>query len=226
LTARLELGRPEEVVHLADAAVARQPLRESRWAHLITALYRCGRQADALDAARRVRELLSDELGIDPSRMLAALEIAVLNQDPGLLGPVPPERAPNLLAEARAASRARRWAEAARLLQASDETQPLGPEELEWLGQAAYVSSNVDLAVSANQRANIAGWSVTNIAARQFLPWRWQQTISYAIVRRLPWVWFHRGRCLLECETEGPEHGVAAFTRCLIALCTQPVLSH
>src|SRR5213076_1186376 len=111
---------------------------------------------------------------------------------------VPPERAPNLLAEARAASRARRWAEAARLLQASDAAQPLGPEELEWLGQAAYLSSNVDLAVSANQRAHIA-WlerheyrrasvSAMALAANHFV--RHRPAIAMG--------WFHRGRRLLE----------------------------
>jgi DNA-binding SARP family transcriptional activator len=220
LKARLELGRPEEVVHLAKAAVAMEPLRESRWAHLITALYRCGRQADALDAARRVRELLSDELGIDPSPMLATLEIAVLNQDPGLLGPVPPGRASNLLAEARAAARRRRWAEAARLLQAADAAQPLGPEELDWLGQAAFLSSNVDLAVSANQRAHIA-WLERHEPRRAAVSA--MALVANHFIRNRPAIalgWFHRGRRLLEREPEGPEHGVAAFTRCLIALST------
>ena len=220
LKARLDLGRPEEVVHLAEAAVAREPLRESRWAHLITALYRCGRQAEALDAARRVRELLSDELGIDPSPMLAALEIAVLNQNPGLLGPVAPERASNLLAEARAATRRRQWAEAARLLRAADAGQSLGPAELEWLGQAAYLSSNMDLAVSANQRAHIA-WLERHESRRAAVSA--MALAANHFIRNRPAIgmgWFHRGRRLLERETEGPEHGVAAFTRCLIALST------
>ncbi len=65
-------------------AVKEYPLREQRWATLMVALYRCGRQAEALRAYQRLRTLLCDELGIDPSPVLTALEAAVLRQDPSL----------------------------------------------------------------------------------------------------------------------------------------------
>jgi predicted ATPase/DNA-binding SARP family transcriptional activator len=85
LEARLGLGEHADVVGAAEAAVSEYPLREGLWAKLILALYRTGRQADALRAYTRVRELLRDELGIDPGPELAALEGAVLRQEPALL---------------------------------------------------------------------------------------------------------------------------------------------
>ena len=78
--ARLTLGEHLTVVAEAEALVAAEPLRERRWAQLMMALYRCGRQADALRAYRRLRERLAQELGIAPSAELVALEEAVLLQ--------------------------------------------------------------------------------------------------------------------------------------------------
>jgi predicted ATPase/DNA-binding SARP family transcriptional activator/Tfp pilus assembly protein PilF len=92
LEARLGLGEHADVVSAAEAAVSEHPLREGLWAKLILALYRTGRQADALRAYTRVRELLRDELGIDPGPELAGLEGAVLRQEPALLVmPEPPD---------------------------------------------------------------------------------------------------------------------------------------
>jgi predicted ATPase/DNA-binding SARP family transcriptional activator len=81
LAARLALGDTHEVVADAEAAVAEHPLREALWAKLITALYLSGRQAEALRAYQRLRELLGEELGIAPSRELVLLEGAILRQD-------------------------------------------------------------------------------------------------------------------------------------------------
>lgn len=84
LRARLASGEHEQVVPEAEAAVEEYPLREQRWATLMLALYRSGRQAEALRAYQRLRARLVDELGIDPSPPLAALEVALLRQDPVL----------------------------------------------------------------------------------------------------------------------------------------------
>jgi predicted ATPase/DNA-binding SARP family transcriptional activator len=84
LEARLALGETHQVVAPAEAAVAEQPLREQLWAKLITALYRSGRQAEALRAYQRLRQLLGDELGIDPSPELVALEASILRHEPTL----------------------------------------------------------------------------------------------------------------------------------------------
>ena len=68
LAARMQLGASGEVTGVLEALVAAHPLRERLWALLVTALYRAGRQSDALAAHRRVARLLAEELGVDPAR--------------------------------------------------------------------------------------------------------------------------------------------------------------
>jgi len=89
--ARLECGDHRAVVPDAERLVRADPLRERRWAILVTALYRSGRQADALATLRRARERLADELGIEPGAELVALESAILHQDASLDAPPEPQ---------------------------------------------------------------------------------------------------------------------------------------
>jgi WD40 repeat protein/serine/threonine protein kinase/DNA-binding winged helix-turn-helix (wHTH) protein len=84
IAAELGLGRHTELVPELETLTSRHPLRERLWGHLMLALYRSGRQGDALAAYRRAREILAEELGIDPSRELQRLQEQVLNQDPVL----------------------------------------------------------------------------------------------------------------------------------------------
>lgn len=85
--AELEEGRPEWVPALVDPLIEKDPLREEPRRLLMLALYRTGRQADALRVYRDYRHLLDDELGLEPSPELAQLEEQILLQDP-LLRPV------------------------------------------------------------------------------------------------------------------------------------------
>jgi DNA-binding SARP family transcriptional activator len=97
IRADLDAGRHAEVIPELDALTTAHPLRERLQAHRITALYRSGRQADALDAYQAIRFLLRKELGVDPGPELQRLETAVLRHDPGLDGPNsagPPARGP------------------------------------------------------------------------------------------------------------------------------------
>ncbi|HWI33652.1 MAG TPA: BTAD domain-containing putative transcriptional regulator, partial [Lapillicoccus sp.] len=84
MAARVDLGAGGEVVGELESLIERHPLREGLWASLITALYRSGRQAEALAAYGRVRRLLVDELGIEPGTTLRSLERRVLQQSPDL----------------------------------------------------------------------------------------------------------------------------------------------
>jgi predicted ATPase/DNA-binding SARP family transcriptional activator len=82
--ARLALGDHAELVPELSTFVAQHPYRELAWSQLMLALYRTGRQADALDAYRRAHARLGDDLGIEPSPRLRELERAILRHDPSL----------------------------------------------------------------------------------------------------------------------------------------------
>jgi WD40 repeat protein/DNA-binding SARP family transcriptional activator len=80
----LEAGRHREVVGELDALVAAEPLRERLHAQRMLALYRCGRQADALAAYRQARTALVEAIGVEPGTELRRLHGAILRQDPSL----------------------------------------------------------------------------------------------------------------------------------------------
>lgn len=82
IDAEIACGRASSVIGELVSMTSEHPLREPLWGQLITALYLSGRQADALDACRRVRTVLADELGIDPGPALTELEQRVLRQEP------------------------------------------------------------------------------------------------------------------------------------------------
>jgi WD40 repeat protein/DNA-binding SARP family transcriptional activator len=97
IAARLDLGHHADVVAELEADTAAHPMRERLWGQLILALYRSGRQAEALAAFDRARELLADELGIDPSAELQDIHQRVLHQDDSLQLPGEPLRGYRLL---------------------------------------------------------------------------------------------------------------------------------
>jgi tetratricopeptide (TPR) repeat protein len=82
--ALLACGHHRRLVADLMASVDAEPLREERWALLMLALYRCGRQAEALRTYHRLRDYLGEELGIEPSPALSALEVSILNNQPEL----------------------------------------------------------------------------------------------------------------------------------------------
>ncbi|MFF4354391.1 BTAD domain-containing putative transcriptional regulator [Streptomyces sp. NPDC001530] len=93
LRVELELGGHEAVVAELLALRDAHPLRESVSELLLVALYRCGRQAEALEAYARTRRTLVDELGIEPGPSLRALHARLLAGDPALAQPIPSARA-------------------------------------------------------------------------------------------------------------------------------------
>jgi len=94
--ADLGCGRGEELVAELETLIADEPLRERPRRQLIVALYRAGRQADALEAYAKARALLLDEFGIDPGPELQELQRRILNQDPSLLAPVSRRSGPRI----------------------------------------------------------------------------------------------------------------------------------
>ncbi|WP_204047099.1 BTAD domain-containing putative transcriptional regulator [Microbispora siamensis] len=89
--ARLAVGDGPSCVADLERLVEAYPYRERLWSLLVLALYRSGRQTDALGALRRVRTLLAEEMGLQPGPELRRLEQAVLEQSPALDAPAPLE---------------------------------------------------------------------------------------------------------------------------------------
>jgi DNA-binding SARP family transcriptional activator/streptogramin lyase len=87
IEADLALGRHAEVLPELEELVRRHPLRERVRGQLMIALYRCGRQAEALEVYREGRRVLADELGLEPSPTLQQLERAILTHDSVLRAP-------------------------------------------------------------------------------------------------------------------------------------------
>jgi|SRR5215470_1119378 len=85
--ARLRLGQYAAVVDELDRLAREQPLREQRWLLLMTALHRCGRRAEALQAYQRARRILQTELGLEPGAALQLLQREILIQDRPLRQP-------------------------------------------------------------------------------------------------------------------------------------------
>jgi len=104
--ADLMLGRHGELAGELEAQCRQHPLRERLWELLILALYRAGRQAEALRAYTEVRDRLVDELGIDPGPALRELQTRILAQDPSLApaspAPVPAAAPPSSAGNLRA----------------------------------------------------------------------------------------------------------------------------
>ena len=89
----LARGASGELVPELESLAAEHRFEERLWAQLMLALYRAGRQADALDAYQRARRVLSGELGLEPGAQLAQLQQRILDRDPTLLPEPEPEPA-------------------------------------------------------------------------------------------------------------------------------------
>ena len=94
--AALALGEHRELVPSLRAALADNPFRERLWAQLMLALYRSGRQADALETFQEARRVLAEELGLEPGPELRRVQEAILAHDPAIAVPVERRRRGNL----------------------------------------------------------------------------------------------------------------------------------
>ncbi|MEV6578235.1 BTAD domain-containing putative transcriptional regulator [Streptomyces sp. NPDC051582] len=99
--AEMAVGRHADVLPRLRALVSEHPFRESAWSRLMTALYRAGRQGEALAAYQEARRLLADELGVEPGEELRAAHRRILagptrsSADPAQARPVPAGRRPD-----------------------------------------------------------------------------------------------------------------------------------
>lgn len=90
ISADLADGAHAALVAELEGLVRDHPYRERLWGDLMVALYRCGRQADALATYQRARSILADDLGLDPGGELRRIEEAILNQDASMAAPSGP----------------------------------------------------------------------------------------------------------------------------------------
>lgn len=234
--ADLALGRHTALCSELSQAVVEQPLRERLWSQLILALYRSGRQADALAAFARLREQLAEQLGIEPSPELVRLHAALLAQRGDLEWRLP-ERAParsaaepqtsaaqpspdQLLAAARAALARHDWQRAFELLSDADQAALTGAGDLDDLADAAFWLSRHRESLVARQRAHHAYLQVDDRcrAAHAAVMLTFQhaglQQVSVASG------WFQRAQRLLEDESECVAHGYVSWATSLMALRT------
>ena len=84
--AHLSLGQPDRAVDSLRNLLSIEPWRERCWALLMIALYRSGRQRDAIETFRHARSRMINELGIEPGQQLKTIELMILNQDDNLTG--------------------------------------------------------------------------------------------------------------------------------------------
>jgi DNA-binding SARP family transcriptional activator len=229
--ADLALGRHVALCSELSRAVAEYPLRERLWSQLIRALYRSGRQADALAAYSRLRGQLAEQLGIDPSPELVRLHEAVLAQRPDLDWQLPhtgsaqvrsvPAELPiveELLPAARSALATHDWQSAFDLFSQTDQMTSLAAEDLDGLAEAAYWLGHYRAALPARQRAHHAylrAGDHRRAAVAAIILTIWHTGFrQFAVASG----WFQRAQRLLESEPPCAEHGYLSWGAMSIAL--------
>mgnify|MGYP002135091150 FL=1 len=157
--AQVELGRYPAAIAALERHVAERPEREGAAALLATALYGVGRQTDALDVLRRIREHLVDELGLEPGRVLRDLERDILNQADHLEPSRPAERpvAPEIASPDPVDHGAYGRAEELEVIDAVAREVAAGGSGVLWIGGEAG-SGKTTLATAAAARLRTGGW--------------------------------------------------------------------
>jgi DNA-binding SARP family transcriptional activator len=232
--ADMALGRHAALIGELRELVREQPMRERMWAQFMVCLYRCGQQAEALSTFSQVRQLLVDELGVEPSPMLAEVHRGILNQDPDL-GWAPPAATRQVRTRDRAAEqvqpigadpvrlgmealRRRDWLHAFELLAAADTDRALDAEALDGLAEAAMWLGEYEWSLATRQRAHVAFVNGGN--PRRAAMTAIALALHYAARLRLAVAagWYGRAERLLADQPEGPEQGYLAWTACLMAI--------
>jgi DNA-binding SARP family transcriptional activator len=173
--ATLAAGRAADAVPELESLVAAAPLREESWRLLVLALYRAGRQGDALAALRRARAVLAEHLGVDPGPALRQLEADVLAQAPALA--VPPAPADAVAGRPPREVFVGRGPELAALAAAAAEAAAAGPRLVLLSGVAG--AGKTALAGVLAERLRSAGWDVAWGASPEVpgapAAWPWAQ---------------------------------------------------
>jgi DNA-binding SARP family transcriptional activator/HEPN domain-containing protein len=233
--ADLSLGEHHAVVGELAQLVGEHPFRERLAGQFMVALYRDGRQADALRAYRRLRDTLVEQLGIEPNPTVSRLERAILQQRPDLdwspleAAPVPdavPARpAPSVSGEhaaarGRAAAAERRWQDALEYLSIADHDDGLRGDDLDMLADALLWTGQPLEALAVRQRAHAALVEEGNIPRAAMVAVMLAIWFGARLRISVAGGWFQRARRLLENEAQRAEHGFLEWAATMFAIAT------
>lgn len=241
IDADMALGRHAGLIGELGELVRDQPMRERLCGQLMVCLYRSGQQAEALAAFTQAREFLVDELGVEPSPLLADVHRAILNQDPvlnwsppeaivssGATAPARPDATgrpdatpggpTDVVLQALAALQRRDWAAAYELFVAAQVGTELDAQALDGLAEAAMWLGEYEFSLATRQRAHAAFIDAGDVRRAAMtaiaLALHYAARLRFAVAAG----WYGRAERLLADESEGVEHGYLAWTACLMAI--------
>ncbi|MGD9996361.1 MAG: BTAD domain-containing putative transcriptional regulator [Ilumatobacteraceae bacterium] len=179
IDADLALGRHTQVVAELQVLAAEHPLREGLHARLALALYRGGRQAEALRALADASRMLRDEIGLEPGRALRELEQGILDHDPSLDPPEPVAVRPDDQVGSPFVGRQRELDEMlAAYAQAADDAQFIVVEGDPGIGKSRLAE---EFAAAASGRESLTVWARANeLGATQAL-WPWLEALRAVV---------------------------------------------
>jgi DNA-binding SARP family transcriptional activator len=229
--ADLSLGEHGGLAGELAQLVGEHPLRERLAGQFMVALYRSGRQADALRAYRRLRETLVEQLGIEPNPTLARLHQAILEQRPDLdwspleadavhATPVPGRSDERGAVLGREVVADRRWQDAVVRLSVADRDGVLCGDDLDALAEALLWTGNPLDALVVRQRAQVAFVEEGNILRAAMVAVMLAIWFGARLRMSVAGGWFQRAQRLLENEPQSAEHGFLAWAATMFAIAT------
>ena len=226
--ADLSLGDHRALTGELAQLTQEHPLRERLAGQYMVALYRSGRQAEALRAYRRLRETLVEQLGIEPNPTLVRLEQSILEQRQDLewssleAETLPP--ASRLTVDAPSATRGReaaaaaRWQEAVDLLSAADRDGALTGADLEALAEALLWTEHPLESLTARQRAHAAYIEEGNIAQAAMMAILLAIWFGARLRLSVAGGWFQRAKRLLDDVPKCAVHGFLEWAATMFAI--------
>jgi DNA-binding SARP family transcriptional activator len=233
--ADLSLGEHRGLAGELGQLVSEHPLRERLAGQFMVALYRGGRQADALRAYGRLRETLVEQLGIEPNPTLARLEQAILEQRPDLdWSPLEADAVPDAVPAppgpgrsyehaavlGREAAADRRWQDAVVRLSAADRDGVLCGDDLDALAEALLWTGNPLEALVVRQRAHAAFVAEGNVPRAAMVAVMLAVWSGARLRMSVAGGWFQRAQRLLEVEPECAVHGCLEWAATMFAIAT------
>jgi tetratricopeptide (TPR) repeat protein len=223
--ARLSSGEGAASVAAAGEALALDPFKERAHRTLMLAHASAGNKAEALRSYEACRQVLAEELGVDPSPATQALHLLLLRDEPvpGVSSGKPQhmeatglESGPTIVESGRRAFVEGKWQQAFDLFARADREGSVGPEELEALGEAALWTGHHPESVVARERAHHAYLEAGDRRAAARVALALASNHGIRQQSAMAEGWFRTAARLLHEEPEGPDHGFLAFVAAMV----------